>query len=537
MSEAVLHDSDTSEVDGPRVEQQTTDPDWLQRIDNWCERIGDGLNPILVKETRQALKSRQFVITFSVLLFAALAWTIVGSLSMMPTIYTSPSAPRMLIGYYLVLALPMLLVVPLAAYRSLEGEIDDGTLELLSITTLGAWQIVLGKMASAMLQMLLYFVALFPCVAYAYTLRGVDLPTTFLMMAIVLVAAIMLTVISLFFAPLAQSRTGRISTLLAVMLVLLIAEWGIAALVISMILYGNPLSFEWQFFLVTATLLISISLGHLLLTATAAQLTPESENRSTHIRLSLLVFSAIIFTLCMLAVQTLGSPGVAAAQVLLIMLTILWTLASAMMTAESAVMTPRVRRELPNSFLARCFLTWLTPGPSTGLIFSGACIAAMTIFVIFGIDFAYDQPNVNLSRRRIEIQKWTCIAYSGYLVGFLLLVYLVVRIIRIKNHPRVEFGIAALVAVAVIVGLFPYSVGLHLNDYRSFSYSSWQITNWAWTLYEIRIGADMRFEIAIMVILVTIGFFACLLLSPKLVRPRREATPERVQQELETNTQ
>ncbi len=145
---------------------------WWDRIDQWCERFGDALNPILVKETRQALKSRQFVMTFSVLLFAALGWTVVGSLMMMPQIYTSPSAPWMLTGYYVVLAVPLLMVVPLAAYRSLEGEIDDGTLELLSITTLSPWQIVLGKLASASLQMLLYFVALFPCVAYAYTLRG-----------------------------------------------------------------------------------------------------------------------------------------------------------------------------------------------------------------------------------------------------------------------------------------------------------------------------------------------------------------------------
>ncbi len=200
-------------------------PTWLDRLDEWCERIGDGLNPILVKETRQALKSRQFVITFSVLLVAALAWTIIGSLSMMPQIYTSPSAQRMLVGYYLVLALPMLIVVPLAAYRSLEGEIDDGTLELLSITVLSPWQIVLGKLASAMLQMLLYFVALFPCVAYAYTLRGVDLPTTMLMMGILLVSAVLLTIVALFFAPLARTRTGRITTLLAVMGILLAAEW------------------------------------------------------------------------------------------------------------------------------------------------------------------------------------------------------------------------------------------------------------------------------------------------------------------------
>ena len=130
---------------------------WMCWVDDWSERIGDRLNPILVKETRQALKSRQFVITFGVLLVAALGWTVIGSLMLMPQIYTQPSAQRMLTGYYITLAIPMLLVVPLAAYRSLEGEIDDGTLELLSITSLGPWQIVLGKLASASLQMVLYW--------------------------------------------------------------------------------------------------------------------------------------------------------------------------------------------------------------------------------------------------------------------------------------------------------------------------------------------------------------------------------------------
>ncbi len=155
----------------------------------------------------------------------------------------------------------MLLVVPLAAYRSLEGEIDDGTLELLSITTLSPWQIVLGKLASAMLQMVLYYVALFPCVAYAYTLRGVDLPTTLLMMAILVVAAVLLTVVALFFAPLSRTRTGRITTLLAVMSILLASEWGLAVLVISMICTAIPLIAELMFFLRDATLLISLSLG------------------------------------------------------------------------------------------------------------------------------------------------------------------------------------------------------------------------------------------------------------------------------------
>ena len=133
----------------------------------------------------------------------------------------------------------MLLVVPLAAYRSLEGEIDDGTLELLSITALSPKQIVFGKLASAMLQMLLYFVVLFPCISYAYTLRGVDFPTTVALLAMLTLAGILMTIVALFFAPLSQSRTGRVAMLLVVIMLLFGAEWVLGLAAYELITFGN----------------------------------------------------------------------------------------------------------------------------------------------------------------------------------------------------------------------------------------------------------------------------------------------------------
>ena len=66
----------------------TATPNWLTKLDAWAGRIADQLNPILIKETRQSLKSRQFVYTFFALLAAAFAWTVAGSFSRMPQIYT-----------------------------------------------------------------------------------------------------------------------------------------------------------------------------------------------------------------------------------------------------------------------------------------------------------------------------------------------------------------------------------------------------------------------------------------------------------------
>ncbi len=516
--------SDNAEMTDPSAPVSS----WWRRIDDWCERVGDALNPILVKETRQALKSRQFMVTFSVLLIAALSWTVVGSLSLMPQIYTSPSAQRMLVGYYIVLAIPMLMVVPLAAYRSLEGEIDDGTLELLSITALSPWQIVMGKLASAMLQMVLYYVALFPCVAYAYTLRGVDLPTTLLMMAILLVAAILLTVIAIFFAPISRGRSGRIASLLAVMLILLAAESAIGQVVISMIMYGNSLSVEWMFFLVTATLLVSLSFGHLLLTATAAMLTPESENRSTPIRLSLMMLTAVMVGVTALAIQLLGHDSVDILLSFAMAAAALWAVCGSMMVAESAVITPRIRRELPRSFIARAAMTWLTPGPVTGLVFASVNIVVLTTLTVFAIEYVLKRPSMFSAGRSVRMMTGLSIVYSAYLIGFLVVSRIIVGLIRIKNHPRVEVGLAGLIAVAVLSALVPYSIGLHWNDYRPFSYSSWQITNWVWTIVEVESGRNLSGQIITIVAFVCVIFFASLLLSPKLVFPRRTATPKRV---------
>ena len=500
------------------------------RFDNWCEQMGDRFNPILVKETRQALKSRQFVVTFSVLLFAAFAWTVVGSLSQMPQIYTSPSAARLMIGYYVVLAIPMLLVVPLAAYRSLEGEIDDGTLELLSITALSPWQIVLGKLASASLQMMIYFVALFPCMAYAYTLRGVDLPTTLIIIALLLVAGLVLTVAALFLAPLAQSRTGRIATLLMLMMLLLFAEYAIGYFVVDLIINGNALTADWMFFLSTSTVLVSLSAGHLLLTTTAAQLTPESENRSTHLRISMMVLSMILVGIVAYAIRGLDqSEGVLIT--VATALAVLWTVFGSMLAAESPITTPRIRRELPQSFFARVVLTWLTPGPATGLVFATVNVVVLTSLFVLGLK-EYEQITTNFRAAELRSLFRLGILFASYLVAAMIAVRWIIALVRINNHPRVEIGLAAMISALVLSALVPYSIGLHFNDYRNYSYSYWQITNWAWTFAEASTSGMVRTrEVIFVAVAVVVAFVACLLTMPRIVLPRRIATPEQVAHE------
>ena len=128
-------------------------------IDRRTEQISSWLNPILIKEARQSLKSRQFLITFFLLLLASCVWTVFGVVSNAPDVYYLPTGGNLLAGYYLVLAIPLIGMVPLAAHRSLAAEIEDDTFEMLAITRLSATRIVMGKLNSAMLQMVVYFAA------------------------------------------------------------------------------------------------------------------------------------------------------------------------------------------------------------------------------------------------------------------------------------------------------------------------------------------------------------------------------------------
>lgn len=511
-----------------------------KRLDRSVNRIGDHLNPILVKETRQALKSRQFVITFSLLLLASFGWSVAGSVILMPGIYYSPSAPTLLLGYYFVLAVPMMFVVPLAAYRSLASEIDDGTLELLRVTTLSPMELVMGKLCSALVQMMLYFVALVPCVAYAYALRGIDLPSLIVLLGIILMAAIQLTIFGIFLAPLANGRTGQLTTLVLLVGVLLLAEYAVAMQALDLILQTRVLSSWGQVFLSFGGVLMIASTSYVMLAATAAQLAPACANRSTRIRVALLVQQIIILGLIAYGfLEQSGAPSRQSAvttaeqifrQLALgmgVWMTIYWTLVGSMMAAETPVLTPRVRRTLPQSFFSRFLLTFFIPGPATGVAFAAFASASVILLASIGAE-SWDLSG---SRDRVLV-RYLPMAAWGYMVIFLILVRGAAWLLRKHADFRPGLGLAILVIVGLISGLLPFAIYMVWEDYPSNpSYSKWQLVNFAWTMAEVSKGErSLALIVFGMGCVALIGHLATL---GRMVLPQRIPTPERVQREQE----
>ena len=71
---------------------------FCSRLDRVTTAVADRLNPILIKETRESLKSRQFLVTFFLLLAFTLLWTCMGIVFNAPEVYYLPTGASLLSG-------------------------------------------------------------------------------------------------------------------------------------------------------------------------------------------------------------------------------------------------------------------------------------------------------------------------------------------------------------------------------------------------------------------------------------------------------
>lgn len=176
-------------------------------LDQFGERLADSVNPIIVKEVRQGLRTRVFWIFFSLMLIACLFISLVffaendglGERSGQPAF----------IAYFVCLALVQFFVIPYTAYRSMAREAEDETWVLLTLTGIGPRRILAGKLGSSVLQGSLYASAATPFLLFSYFLNGIDLPTIIVGVCVSIAYQVFLVAVSVSLATLAESRIVR----------------------------------------------------------------------------------------------------------------------------------------------------------------------------------------------------------------------------------------------------------------------------------------------------------------------------------------
>lgn len=526
---------------GEAVAARSAASHWLTRAEGYMERIGEWLNPILVKECRQALKSRQFVITFSLLLLCGWGWSIIGVAFIGPDIYFSFSGPEMFYGYYVVLSFPLLVIVPFCAFRSLASEREDHTFELVSITTLKPRQIVGGKLGSAVLQMIVYFSAISPCLAFTYMLRGIDVVTIVLILVYAFMASLGLSLLSLLIATLTSEKHWQ--AVLSVVLILGLAFLFIMGLMLAYSILESAQSVygDADFWYGNLALLTGyVAYFALFYLTAAAQLTFASDNRSTPLRI-VMVGQFLLFTAWMAWVTVHYWPSIQSVDITIPLVIYLsfcglhWYVMGAFMSGEWPYLSPRVKRQLPQSFFGRTFLTWFNPGPGTGLLFAlGNLLTALllvltVIFVWFGF---------NGGAAAGGGPKPEQVVFFGLIGYCYVAIYLGIGKLLVSLSQRLAaVGIVMTVLVQILLLLLgcgvPLIVQLMSSDLRNSGYSLLHITDPFWTLAEV-VDRNTLYGPAVLALVAPVAALVMLCNLPAIaaeVRHVRVAKPQRVAEE------
>lgn len=508
----------------------------------WDQRLiaaSDWVNPILVKETRQALKSKQFAWTFILLIVLVIGWSFLAILSMVPSVYYASNGSGLLLGYILILLVPATIIIPQATFRSMASELEDGTFETLSLSMLTPRQIIMGKLSVATLQLMIYFSVLTPCIALTYLLRGVTLDMIMMLLTLVAMTSTALSVIAITMASFSKSRFLQV-----VLSVLLIGIQGIAAFTLGGILIGimsNGTQGWIGWTLVSLTLLGFVMYGWLLLRCAGSVIGLVSDNRSTPIRVPLLTTGLLIAILGSFFIVLNTTDGMTRMMrstfaVLANFLAIHWSIAGIWIMGEVGVIPTRARRTLPSTILARLFLTWLNPGAGPGFVFvmlsfigpaMAMTIAPMVIWPALFYDGSLDLV-------------WYMITVAAYMALFLGLCRLMMLVVfRRVNTGRmvISVGVSVLMIIGSVIG--SASLSLFSNNYRTMDFEWFCFVNPFWTLAEVFPDYGNVFwkgpEAAVAVLIVWfaggfIGILNVLLASRDVVILKIE-TPERVRLE------
>lgn len=432
------------------------------RIDQMISRGSEWLSAILVKEARQALKSRQFVWTFFLLLVIVAAWAVM-SISIAFSEGGTPGelGPLMLCGFFDILGFPLAIIIPYSVFRSLAHEYESGTLQMVAITTMKPYQIVAGKLGSAMLQMMMYLAVLAPCISFTYLLRGIDVFQILLGLTVCVFGCVCLCCISLFLACGTRRRSIGIG-----MTVLLIPALAFVFALFTILSYG--ISFEltstsdlfrpevmviiWGFFAFAGT---TAALAFVSATSLVAF---DTENRATRIRLAIIVQQVFFIGW---AVSMLGFRDFIDESgwwAFAFTYGHYWIIVGSMLVSTRPIISRRVRRSFPKTILGKTFWGLLMPGSGRAYLFVFANLLACTVtFALFAIFDSYLLPDdastvvvgMGGGAADVELILLGLLVNLVYPLFFITVVYLLVKLIGLYS-PNVTAFLGLVLALFVV---------------------------------------------------------------------------------------
>jgi hypothetical protein len=355
------------------------------------DRLDDAINPIVVKELRQAVKSRLVVSALLVLLLLQVVilgcYLMLGEIRQPDQVDYRAGRTLFLILQGIMMGVCMLLIPAYAGLR-LGAERSDTNVDLLFISTLKPRSIVWGKFLSALILVLLIFSACAPFMTFTYLLRGISIPSILLVLGIDLIAVLLGTQLALFLASVPANLGLKVVLFLLGFLALLNVFYMAMGSSVVLLEEGAAMRMDSsEFWGVIGSMAGGVlTLIGLLFVWSVALVSPASANRALRVRTYTVAMWAVLGAAAGWLTWTVKHPGPVYVWQVLMML--LFSLQVVISINERDRWGPRVARSIPRNGWLRALAFLFYSGAAGGILF-GVLMQGLTVALGYALVVAW----------------------------------------------------------------------------------------------------------------------------------------------------
>ncbi|MEM6391600.1 MAG: hypothetical protein AAF797_02375 [Planctomycetota bacterium] len=438
------------------------------------------MNPIVVKELRQAVNSRLVVGVLTLML--AVLWLImmIALLDYDPRGGLDTSAGAELFSVFQgVLLATCMLFVPVYVGVRLAAERASATADLLYVTTIRPSSVVWGKLLAGMVVTVLVFSACAPFMIVTYLMRGIDLPTILLVLGLDALVVLASTMLAIFVATLPVGWPVKALLGFVVLGASVGLYTGLTAFVAGTLLFlgvGSMLS-DPDFLMGLASAVGSwIAAVGLVFFLAVALVSPAASNRALPVRVYITVMWAGTLGLFVYLCWWSGATEPLVAWVVGSLL--LLGLASVVSVSEREEPGPRLRRSIPRSGLLRVPAFLFFSGAGGGLLWV-SLLMVLTVVGGWWLTMVLEEAIWAAGGSTWDGFDDESLARTGAMLAWLL-AYLLAGVLLSRRLVRFKQGDTATGVVALLLmtlgSLVPLAIAFAADPQR------WDIDSWYWML-------------------------------------------------------
>lgn len=449
--------------------------------------IDDHMNPIVVKELRQAVKSR-FVVSVLMLMLTLLMIILAVVLMEQDSRrgFDEDAGAQLFVVFQSILLATCMLFVPVYVGVRLAAERSSATSDLIYVTTIKPSSIVWGKLLAGMVVTALTFSACAPFMVITYLLRGIDLPTILFILGLDVLIVLAATQLAIFVGTMPIGWPVKAILGLGLVGLSLLGFFGMIEIVDELLRSGIGSAMDDSDFWVGMSVSTGLWLAAvaMIFVLSVSMISPPTANRALLPRLYFtFVWLASFIGFFILSVTV---DAVEPMLIWLIMMFIILMLAAIMSASEREVLGPRLRRGIPRLWLLRIPAFFFYSGTAGGLLWVQGLVLLTLVGTAIAKAYLYDMASAWGGSSmymyydydpfpELWLQRFG--AAAMWVIGYLLLSVILCRRVAKMKSGTVITGVVGLIIMAVacaIPMIFAYAMD---PDRWDMNVTAWLIIN------------------------------------------------------------